>query len=96
MTAQPIAPVIPSPRPPGWHPARQAGCGPAAALSAPADAVYGTGPIDASGRVTDHVVSCALGWRDGDRLTLTAEPVGCQKSAWPVSCSDDQRQPWGM
>ena len=20
-------------------------------------------------------------------------PVGCQKSAWPVSCSDDQRQP---
>jgi hypothetical protein len=22
--------------------------------------------------------------------------VGCQKSAWPVSCSDDQGQPWGI
>jgi hypothetical protein len=21
------------------------------------------------------------------------EAVGCQKSAWPVSCSDDHRQP---
>jgi hypothetical protein len=28
----------------------------------------------ASGRVTDHAVSCALGWREGDRLTLTAAP----------------------
>ena len=81
MTAQPIAPVIPSP-------GRMAGtprvgsaavrplpmAGPAAALSVPADVVYGTGRIDASGRVADHIVACALGWHDGDRLTLTASP----------------------
>ena len=36
--------------------------------------MYGTGRIDASGRVTDQAVSCALGWREGDRLTLTASP----------------------
>jgi bifunctional DNA-binding transcriptional regulator/antitoxin component of YhaV-PrlF toxin-antitoxin module len=36
--------------------------------------VYGTGRIDASGRVTDQVISCALGWREGDRLTLTESP----------------------
>jgi hypothetical protein len=48
--------------------------GPAAALSVPEDVVYGTGRIDASGRVTDQAVSCALGWREGDRLTLAASP----------------------
>jgi hypothetical protein len=48
--------------------------GPAAALCIPAGVVYGTGRIDASGRVTDQAVSCALGWREGDRLTLTASP----------------------
>ncbi len=48
--------------------------GPAAALSVPAGVVYGTGRIDASGRVTDQAISCALGWREGDRLTLTASP----------------------
>jgi bifunctional DNA-binding transcriptional regulator/antitoxin component of YhaV-PrlF toxin-antitoxin module len=42
--------------------------GPAAALSVPAGVVYGTG------RVADQTVTCALGWREGDRLTLTAEP----------------------
>jgi hypothetical protein len=35
--------------------------------------VYGFGRIDASGRVADRVTIAALGWRDGDRLTLTAE-----------------------
>ena len=34
--------------------------------------VYGLGRIDASGRVADRTVTCALGWRGGDRLTLTA------------------------
>ena len=81
MTAKPIAPVIPSPgrlagtpriRPAAVRPLPLAG--PAAALSVPADVVYGTGRIDASGRVTDQAVTCALGWREGDRLTLTAEP----------------------
>jgi bifunctional DNA-binding transcriptional regulator/antitoxin component of YhaV-PrlF toxin-antitoxin module len=35
--------------------------------------VYGTGRIDASGRVADRAIAAALGWRSGDRLTLTAE-----------------------
>jgi hypothetical protein len=37
-----------------------------------ADVVYGLGRIDASGRVADRTVIRALGWHDGDRLTLTA------------------------
>ena len=37
------------------------------------DVVYGFGRIDASGRVADRVTIAALGWRGGDRLTLTAE-----------------------
>ena len=78
--AQPIAPVIPSPgrvagtprfAPAAVRPLPMAG---PAALSVPPGVVYGTGRIDASGRVTDHVVSGALGWREGDRLTLTASP----------------------
>ena len=81
MTAQPIAPVIPSPsrqagiprvRPTAVRPLPMAG--PAAALSVPAGVVYGTGRIDASGRVADQAISCALGWREGDRLTVTASP----------------------
>ena len=35
--------------------------------------VYGIGRIDASGRIADRSVTSALGWRGGDRLTLTAE-----------------------
>ena len=35
--------------------------------------VYGIGRIDASGRVADRAVISVLGWRSGDRLTLTAE-----------------------
>jgi hypothetical protein len=34
--------------------------------------VYGLGRIDASGRIADRAVISALGWRGGDRLTLTA------------------------
>jgi hypothetical protein len=40
---------------------------------APADVVYGIGRIDASGRIVDRAVTEALGWRGGDRLTLTAD-----------------------
>ena len=81
MTSQPIAPVIPSPgrvagaprvKPAAVRPLPMAS--PGAALSVPAGVVYGTGRIDASGRVTDQTVSCALGWREGDRLTVTASP----------------------
>ena len=35
--------------------------------------VYGFGWIDASGRVADRATITALGWRGGDRLTLTAD-----------------------
>jgi hypothetical protein len=37
------------------------------------DVVYGFGRIDASGRVADRATIAALGWRGGDRLTLTAD-----------------------
>jgi hypothetical protein len=35
--------------------------------------VYGIGRIDSSGRIADRTVTTALGWRGGDRLTLTAD-----------------------
>ena len=35
--------------------------------------VYGLARVDRSGRVADRTVTGALGWRGGDRLTLTAE-----------------------
>jgi hypothetical protein len=35
--------------------------------------VYGIGRIDAPGRIADRAVISALGWRGGDRLTLTAD-----------------------
>jgi hypothetical protein len=78
MTASVIAPVIP-PRPrrgsvaaarPGARPMPLAVLPPA--LSRPRDAVYGTGRIDASGRVADRAVTDALGWQAGDRLTISA------------------------
>jgi hypothetical protein len=37
------------------------------------DVVYRFGRIDASGRVADRATIAALGWRGGDRLTLTGE-----------------------
>ena len=65
------------------------GCGPARAPAAartlpltvpparpPAlgrDVVYGLAHVDRSGPVADRTVTGALGWRGGDRLTLTAE-----------------------
>ena len=81
MTGWLIAPGYPVPGPRGRHPRVRSAAvrplplaGPAAALSVPAGVVYGTGRIDASGRVADQAITCALGWREGDRLTLTAEP----------------------
>ena len=37
------------------------------------EVVYGFGRSDASGRVADRATMTALGWRGGDRLTLTAD-----------------------
>jgi hypothetical protein len=79
VTAQPIAPVIPS----RDRPAARAG-GRAtpvrrlplvAAPESPSladEVVYGFGRIDVSGRVGDRAIVGVLGWQPGDRLTLTA------------------------
>jgi bifunctional DNA-binding transcriptional regulator/antitoxin component of YhaV-PrlF toxin-antitoxin module len=80
VTPQPLTPVIPSS---GGLAARRwsrsaAGrplplARPVPVPAAPQDVVYGIGRIDASGRIADRAVISALGWADGDRLTLTAD-----------------------
>jgi len=87
VTGTLIAPVIPSSA--AAPPARA----PAAARTLPLtvppvrppalgrDVVYGLAHVDRSGRVADRTVTGALGWRGGDRLTLTAKAVGFQNSA---------------
>jgi bifunctional DNA-binding transcriptional regulator/antitoxin component of YhaV-PrlF toxin-antitoxin module len=79
VTAQPIAPVIPSRSRPAYR--DRAGAGSLRRLplavapevsAAAGDVLYGFGRIDASGRVADRAVTSALGWRAGDRLILTA------------------------
>jgi hypothetical protein len=42
------------------------------APAVPDDVVYGFGRMDESGRVADRAMIGALGWRRGDRLTVTA------------------------
>ncbi len=39
----------------------------------PQDVIYGFGRIDVAGQVADRTVVSAVGWRRGDRLTLTAD-----------------------
>jgi hypothetical protein len=80
VTAQPLAPVIPSSAVQASRQRARSAAGrplplarPAHVPPAPADVVYGIGRIDASGRIADRAVTNALGWRGGDRLTLTAE-----------------------
>ena len=75
MTPQPIAPGIPSASRPGHRKGRLRTSGPLPLASPPdrTDVIYGFGRIDASGRVSDRVIISALGWRGGDRLTLTAD-----------------------
>jgi hypothetical protein len=75
MTARPVPPVIPAASP-GRRRSGGPGAGHPVALANPPgrpDVVYGFGRIDASGRVADRATMSALGWRGGDRLTLTAE-----------------------
>ena len=91
MTARPVAPVIPG-RQARPSPAGQIWCGPPDATGQPAgaaDVVYGFGRIDASGRVADRATIAALGWRGGDRLTLTAEAgvmiATATRAAWSPS-----------
>jgi hypothetical protein len=71
MTARPVPPVIPAASR-GQLRQGKPGAGRPMPLASPPgrpDVVYGFGRIDASGRVT----IAALGWRGGDRLTLTAD-----------------------
>ena len=74
MTARPVPPVVPGASP-GRRPGQPRSGRPMPLASSPGrpDVVYGFGRIDASGRVADRVTIAALGWRGGDRLTLTAE-----------------------
>ena len=79
MTAPLIAPLIPPRARLGarehGRPTNACRLPLAAAPAVPAvpdDVVYGTGRIDESGRVADRAMIGALGWRPGDRLTLTA------------------------
>jgi len=80
MTARPLAPVIPSSAIPAARQRARSAAGlrlplavPSPVPSLPEDVVYGTGRIDASGRIADQGILTAMGWRAGDRLTLTAE-----------------------
>ena len=75
MTAQPVPAVIPGASP-GRRPGTPGARRPMPLASPPGrpDVVYGFGRIDASGRVADRVTIAALGWRGGDRLTVTRRP----------------------
>jgi hypothetical protein len=80
VTAQPLAPVIPSSAVPA---SRQRGrsaaarrlplASPVPVPSAPEGVVYGIARVDASGRICERAVITALSWAGGDRLTFTAE-----------------------
>jgi len=80
VTACVIAPVVPPViRAPGRGRGGPAGARRLPLAGSPASAalaggvVYGLGRIDASGRVAGRAVTSALGWGNGDRLTMTAE-----------------------
>jgi bifunctional DNA-binding transcriptional regulator/antitoxin component of YhaV-PrlF toxin-antitoxin module len=80
VSAQPVAPVIPSSGvPESRQSARSAAArrlplaSPMPVQSAPEDVVYGIARMDASGRICERAVITALGWAGGDRLTFTAD-----------------------
>jgi hypothetical protein len=78
VTGQHIAPVIPRRPPPASRRQARSAAGGTLPLarpvrSVPQDVVYGLARIDASGRICERAVITALGWADGDRLTLAAE-----------------------
>jgi hypothetical protein len=80
VTAQPLAPVIPSSGfPASRQRARSAAArrlplaAPAPVPLAPEGVVYGIARIDASGRICERAIIAALGWAGGDLLTFTAD-----------------------
>jgi hypothetical protein len=80
VTAQPMAPVIPSS---GVLASRQRSrsaaarglplASPVPVPSLPEDVVYGIARIDSSGRICERAIITALGWSGGDLLTVTAD-----------------------
>jgi bifunctional DNA-binding transcriptional regulator/antitoxin component of YhaV-PrlF toxin-antitoxin module len=76
VTGPVIAPVIPPGSGPGPRAASRLGGSRPLPLArppaVPLDAVYGVSRVVASGRVTGRLITEVLGWRAGDRLTLTA------------------------
>jgi hypothetical protein len=80
VTAQPMAPVIPSS---GVLASRQRArsaaarrlplASPVPVPSLPEDVVYGIARIDSSGRICERAIITALGWAGGDLLTFTAD-----------------------
>ena len=78
MTAQPLAPVIPSSGVPAARRRARPAAGQALPLarpvrSVPQDVIYGIARVDASGRICERAVITALCWAGGDRLTFTAD-----------------------
>jgi len=80
VTAQPLAPVIPSSTVPASRQCAKAAAArplplarPVRVPAAPGEVVYGIARIDSSGRICERAVITALGWGAGDRLTFTAE-----------------------
>jgi hypothetical protein len=80
VTAQPLAPVIPSSGVPASRQRTRAAsarrlplASPVPVPSVPGDGVYGLARIDSSGRICERAVITALGWAGGDRLTFTAD-----------------------
>jgi hypothetical protein len=78
VTAQPLAPVIPSSAVPAARRHALPGAGRPLPLarpvrSVPQGVVYGIARVDASGRICERAVITALGWASGDRVTLTAD-----------------------
>jgi hypothetical protein len=78
VTAQPLAPVIPSSSVPAAR--RRAGSAAGRPLplaspvrSVPQDVVYGIARIDSSGRICERAIITALRRAGGDRLTFTAD-----------------------
>jgi hypothetical protein len=79
MTAHPVPSVIPGASR-GHLRQGKSGAGRPMPLASPPgrpDVVYGFGRIGASGRVADRVTIAGLGWRGGDRLTVTAGMAPC-------------------
>jgi hypothetical protein len=102
VTAGRIAPVIPPSAAPASRRQARSAAGRTLPLarpvrSVPQDVVCGLARIDASGRICERAIISALGWADGDRLTLTAEAgviIACRDPGGMVTLPAPSRPPW--